>query len=133
MLPPGAKIAKSAPRTTVIKDDLNPHWNDSSVPSLVPRVSCPEDLGRSSLIMAVYDKDLLNADDLLGIAVIKFPSHSKETHTIGGTAFNEPLLLEGRVFGSIEGRICVHWTKEHLDDTATLDVTPDAGGCCTIV
>lgn len=83
---------------------------------------------RVSLIIAVYDRDITNADDLLGIAIIRFPSHSKSTKTLGGTAFSEQLLLNGKVFGFIEGRIAVDWSGE----AETHDAMHSDGGCCTI-
>ena len=120
--------AKYPPRTAVKMDDLNPRWENSEIPTLRPRVKSAVELGSISLIMAVYDRDRTNADDLLGIAMIRFPSHSKLTKTLGGAAFSEQLLLNGKVFGSIEGRIAVDWSGE----AETHEAISVNSGCCTI-
>ena len=139
LCPPGAKQEKDAPRTVTKMDDLNPQWADKEVPCLRPRVRTPAELGNCSLIMAIYDKDRLNADDLLGIATLRFPlsttsresaDSADEEHHWAELAFSEQLLLNGSVFGSIEGKVCVDWSEKGKAEKH--EVEPGKDGCCAL-
>ena len=106
---------------------------------LHPRVETQGELNHCSLVILLKDSDLLNADDILGSVVLRFPGFDDDAAAFDGKEFaydfNEPIVFEGTTHksGRLTGTIKVSWTdskrREALDWYES--EYSDGCSCCT--
>jgi len=98
---------------------LNPVWDQSMLPSLSLAANRSEDLRHESIMLKIMDRDMVSADDEIGVAVVplsslifppnfdpfegKWPPGSSPARV--QALFSVPVLHQGKQQGQLRGRI----------------------------
>jgi hypothetical protein len=152
---PSGLLGEKPPKTATTPSSKSasvPHrlcasWSDSEIPLLRPLVNDASALERVTLIIAVYDADVLTRDDLLG--VVRVPLSRRRTSGGGSAKSNHSYVLsvdqplvKGNVsadMGTFRARLAVTFgaqLQSALDAAISVNAGRDAnkkGGCCTIL
>lgn len=92
-------------KTKYLVNDINPNWGSEKLN--IPIVSCDvEGLRRNAhLYLSVWDYDLTNEDDLIGLARIPFADIFAAAANDEPYTYDEDVYENGEVCGSIQGEI----------------------------
>ncbi|ETV80101.1 hypothetical protein H257_06494 [Aphanomyces astaci] len=91
------------PQTAVLKNTLNPTWDDGQVPAL--QLKCQlNQLVRLHLVLVIMDWDATSADDPLGQAVVYLPDCYEPGESV---PFDVPVVRAGIKAGSIRGKVSI--------------------------
>eukprot|EP01031_Cornospumella_fuschlensis_P028480 gene28479-34377_t len=107
--PPSLMLTKSEPegiKSTVIKHDLNPVWPDK-IDLTIASIDIEALSYNASLTIQVWDEDLYNPDDLIGVCSIPFRCLFEAFLQNQDFHFNEVLRSNSEVMGRISGKIQV--------------------------
>lgn len=127
--PPRTSISYSR-RTQPYRFDV--HWSDRNLPLLRPRVNDAADLARVTVIVAVYDSDMLSQDDLLGIVLVPLaqPGASvRVKNTNSYTISVEKPLVKGNIsvgIGMLKAQFTVSYGVQ-LESALADALSSDAG------
>jgi hypothetical protein len=100
----GPKASKP-PKTSTIRQTVDPKWPDEHVDNMRISASTFADLSHAHLMVVLMDKDV-DADDRMGQAVLQL----REAAAKGGKwAFDVPVTKAGRQHGRLTGALEVVW------------------------
>lgn len=96
-------MIKAPVKTSIINQNLNPKWHDEDVPHIVSTVKSRQYLDRQHIIVTIWDKDAVTADDKMGHCIIPL-------HGAGGknsVQFVSEIELNGAPAGTLKGDVLV--------------------------
>ncbi|KAF0693475.1 Aste57867_15572 [Aphanomyces stellatus] len=100
------------PQTAVLKNTLNPQWDDTQVPPL--QFKCQlSDLNSAHLIMLLMDYDATSTDDLLGQATLYLPDFYVPGESV---PFETTVIRNGIHAGVVRGSIAISPSGKHFAD-----------------
>ena len=106
--PPELIATKKLLRSTVINHNVNPVWPIDETIRVPILTNDLEGVGRNGhLMLSVWDYDLSNADDLIGICRIPFENIISAFKDNKKYKFNEPVYDNGEIQGTISGEISI--------------------------
>jgi hypothetical protein len=122
----GPKEGK-APRTTTIRQTVNPEWADDHVDSMKISATTFADLAYAHLFVVLMDADV-DADDRMGQVVVPL----KEAAVSGQPVkFDLPVTKAGRTHGRLAGEVQVVWPTAAGDATEVRKRQNE--GCCAVM
>lgn len=126
------KASSTGGQTSIIMNSLSPEWEDSDIPLLRSMLHSPEQLAESSMLLAFWDHDVADPDDLMGTAWVSL----KQAVGSGGYYdFDEQVVLNGQAKGRVQGRVKVVWPdKSGKRESRSFERRKKGGGCeCTVL
>jgi hypothetical protein len=123
----GPKAGKP-PKTTTVRQTVNPVWADDHVDSMKISASTFADLAHAHLFIVLMDADV-DADDRMGQVVVSL----KEAAVSGvPVKFSLPVTKAGRTHGRLSGEVQVLWPT--AGGAASAEVQKrQKQGCCAVM
>lgn len=115
------------PRTSVQRQTVAPVWADDAVEQMKIDAAGPADLTASHVQIVLMDRDVGNADDRMGQAILPLKNVAA---AVAPFSFELPVIKGGRTHGSIKGYVQLVWPG--TAGAASTGTAASSNSCCSV-